>query len=299
MTTIAFIGFGEAAQSIAGGLNGRAGLQLTAFDLRFSDPAAADTLSRAAAGRGVTLLEDISGISSADVVMSLVVGAATRNAAASAALYLSDGAVYVDLNSVGPETKALAAKEIAQGRGSFVEGAVMARVAPYAEKVPILVAGARAGEIAERLNGLGMNLEAVGDKPGQASALKMIRSVMIKGIEALLIEALASAERAGVTERILDSVQETFPGLNWREIADYYLSRTFEHGARRVTEMTEAAETIKSLGLEPHMSRAACRTIGAAHAAIKDKGLSAGDGYRGFVPVLSRALGKQVVQHEP
>jgi 3-hydroxyisobutyrate dehydrogenase-like beta-hydroxyacid dehydrogenase len=255
MTAIAFIGFGEAAQSIAGGLNGRAGLQMTAFDLRFSDPAAADTLSRAAIERGVTPLEDISGISSADVVMSLVVGAATRNAAASAAPHLADGAVYIDLNSV-------------------------------------------AGEIAERLNGLGMNFEAVGDKPGQASALKMIRSVMIKGIEALLIEALTSAERAGVTERILDSVQETFPGLNWREIADYYLSRTFEHGARRVTEMTEAADTIKSLGLEPHMSRAACRTIGVAHAAMKDKGLSAGDGYRGFVPVLSRALGKQVVRHE-
>lgn len=292
MTTIAFIGFGEAAQSIAGGLNGRAGLQLTAFDPRFCDPAAADTLSRAAAERGVASLEDISGISSADMVMSLVVGAATRNAAASAAPYLSDGAVYIDLNSVGPETKALAAKEIARGRGSFVEGAVMARVLPYAEKVPILVAGERAGEIAERLNGLGMNFEAVGDKPGQASALKMIRSVMIKGIEALLIEALTSAERAGVTERILDSIQETFPGLNWREVADYYLSRTFEHGARRVTEMTEAAETIESLGLEPHMSRAACRTIGAAHAAMKDKGLSAEDGYRGFVPVLSRSLGK-------
>lgn len=292
MTTIAFIGFGEAAQSIAGGLNGRTGLQLTAFDPRFCDPAAADTLSRAAAERGVASLEDISGISSADMVMSLVVGAATRNAAASAAPYLSDGAVYIDLNSVGPETKALAAKEIARGRGSFVEGAVMARVLPYAEKVPILVAGERAGEIAERLNGLGMNFEAVGDKPGQASALKMIRSVMIKGIEALLIEALTSAERAGVTERILDSIQETFPGLNWREVADYYLSRTFEHGARRVTEMTEAAETIESLGLEPHMSRAACRTIGAAHAAMKDKGLSAEDGYRGFVPVLSRSLGK-------
>jgi 3-hydroxyisobutyrate dehydrogenase-like beta-hydroxyacid dehydrogenase len=282
MTAIAFIGFGEAAQSIAGGLNGRAGLQMMAFDLRFSDPAEADTLSRAAAARGVTPLEDISGIDSADVVMSLVVGAATRNAAASAAPYLSDVAVYIDLNSVGPETKALAAKEIARGRGSFVEGAVMARVAPYAEKVPILVAGELAGEIAERLNGLGM-----------------IRSVTIKGIEALLIEALTSAERAGVTERILDSVQETFPGLNWREVADYYLSRTFEHGARRVTEMTEAAETIALLGLEPHMSRAACRTIGAAHAAMSDKGLSAGDGYRGFVPVLSRALGKQALRHEP
>src|SRR5690606_11423017 len=127
----------------------------------------------------------------------------------------------------------------------------------------------------------------VGVRPGQASALKMIRSVMIKGVEALLIEALSSAERAGVTERILDSVQETFPGLNWRETADYYLSRSFGHGARRVTEMMEAASTIESLGLPANMARAACRTIAAAHAAMKDKGLSADAGYRGFVPVLA------------
>jgi len=292
MTTIAFIGFGEAAQSIAGGLGGRNAARLAAYDLRFNDPAASDALRARAAELGVEPLDDVAGIASADVVLSLVVGAATKAVAASAAPHLSGEAVFIDLNSVGPDTKALAAGAIATGKGSFVEGAVMARVPPYAEKVPILVAGKRAVEVAGRLNALGMNLEAVGDTPGQASSLKMIRSVMIKGVEALLIEALSSAERAGVTERILDSVQETFPGLDWRNVADYYLSRTFERGARRVTEMTEAAETIESLGLNAPMSRAACETIAAAHAAMKDQGLSVNDGYRGFVPVLARRLAK-------
>ncbi len=292
MTKIAFIGFGEAAQSIAGGLSGRNAARLAAYDLRFKDPAASAGLRGLAVERGVEPLDDIAGIASADVILSLVVGAATTAVAASAAPYLAENAIFIDLNSVGPETKTLAAQEIAMGKGSFVEGAVMARVPPYAEKVPILVAGSRAREAAERLNVLGMNLEAVGDTPGQASSLKMIRSVMIKGVEALLIEALSSAERAGVTERILDSVQETFPGLDWRNVADYYLSRTFEHGARRVTEMTEAAETIESFGLNAPMSRAACETIAAAHAAMKDQGLSVNDGYRGFVPVLARRLAK-------
>lgn len=292
MTTIAFIGFGEAAQSIAGGLGGRNAARLAAYDLRFNDPAASGALRARAAELGVEPLDDVAGIACADVVLSLVVGAATKAVAASAAPHLSDEAVFIDLNSVGPDTKALAAGAIATGKGSFVEGAVMARVPPYAEKVPILVAGRRAVEVAERLNALGMNLEAVGETPGQASSLKMIRSVMIKGVEALLIEALSSAERAGVTERILDSVQETFPGLDWRDVADYYLSRTFEHGARRVSEMTEAAETIESFGLNAPMSRAACETIAAAHAAMKDQGLSVNDGYRGFVPVLARRLAK-------
>lgn len=294
MTTIAFIGFGEAAQSIAAGLNGLNTARLAAYDLRFKDPDASAALRDAASKRGVRPLDDMADIASADVVLSLVVGAATKAVATSAAPYLSQDAIFIDLNSVGPDTKALAAREIATGKGSFVEGAVMARVPPYAEKVPILVAGKRAAEAAERLNALGMNLEAVGDTPGQASSLKMIRSVMIKGVEALLIEALSSAERAGVTERILDSVGETFPGLDWRQVADYYLSRTFEHGARRVTEMTEAAETIESFGLKAPMSRAACETIAAAHAAMKDQGLAVKDGYRGFVPVLARRLAKDI-----
>ncbi len=294
MTNIAFIGFGEAAQSIAAGLNGRNTARIAAYDLRFSDSSTSTPLREAASARGVRPLDDIAEIASADIVLSLVVGAATKAVAHSAAPHLSQDAIFIDLNSVGPDTKALAASEISTGKGSFVEGAVMARVPPYAEKVPILVAGKRAAEAAERLNALGMNVEAVGDTPGQASSLKMIRSVMIKGVEALLIEAMSSAERAGVTERILDSVGETFPGLDWREIADYYLSRTFEHGARRVTEMTEAAETIESLGLKACMSRAACETIAAAHAAMKDQGLSVTDGYRGFVPVLARRLKKDV-----
>ncbi|RVI01457.1 NAD(P)-dependent oxidoreductase [Sinorhizobium meliloti] len=263
---------------------GQCAARLAAYDLRFNDPAASGALRARAAELGVEPLDDVAGIACADVVLSLVVGAATKAVAAEA--------VFIDLNSVGPDTKALAAGAIATGKGSFVEGAVMARVPPYAEKVPILVAGRRAVEVAERLNALGMNLEAVGETPGQASSLKMIRSVMIKGVEALLIEALSSAERAGVTERILDSVQETFPGLDWRDVADYYLSRTFEHGARRVTEMTEAAETIESFGLNAPMSRAACETIAAAHAAMKDQGLSVNDGYRGFVPVLARRLAR-------
>jgi 3-hydroxyisobutyrate dehydrogenase-like beta-hydroxyacid dehydrogenase len=292
MTRIAFLGFGEAAQSIAAGLKGKPGVEaIAAYDIRFADPEARPRLAAAAAERGVAPLETLDGIATADVVLSLVVGAATRSVAAAAASHLKPGALYVDLNSVGPVTKSEAAAEIAAGKGDFVEGAVMARVPPYGEKVPILVAGRRAADAVAALNPLGMKLEAVGEEPGQASALKMIRSVMIKGVEALLIEALSAAERAGVRERIVDSVQETFPGLDWRQVADYYIGRSFEHGARRVTEMTEAADTIESLGLPADMSRAACETIGRAHRAMKDQGLKVADGYRGFVPVLARRLG--------
>lgn len=293
MTKIAFIGFGEAAQSIAKDLVKQSEVEeILVYDLRFGDKqASADLLAKAESMNVIPIL-DLSTLSDMDFVLSLVVGSATQAVAKSVSAHLSDSAIFIDLNSVGPVTKALAAAEIRNGKGTFVEGAVMARVPPYGAKVPIYVAGSVAEETASKLNALGMNFEAVGTKPGQASALKMIRSVMVKGVEALLIEALSAAEKAGVTEKILDSVGETFPGIDWRETSDYYLSRTFEHGARRVTEMTEAANTIEELGFKPHMSRAACKVIGKAHEELKKENLSSSDGYKKFIPLLSRLLEK-------
>jgi 3-hydroxyisobutyrate dehydrogenase-like beta-hydroxyacid dehydrogenase len=114
----------------------------------------------------------------------------------------------------------------------------------------------------------------------------MIRSVLVKGVEALLLESLTAAERAGVRERILDSISGTFPGLDWRETATYYLGRTQQHGARRVTEMKEAAATIRGLGLDPVMSRAIAETIAEAHGRFAASGLAYGKAY----PELLRAL---------
>lgn len=291
MTRIAFIGFGEAAQSIIKDMAKQSQIkEIAVYDLRFNDKeASADLRAKAESMNAVPIL-DYSALAEMDFVLSLVVGSATQAVAKSASPHLSENTIFIDLNSVGPATKALAAAEIAKGKGTFIEGAVMARVPPYGAKVPIFVAGGTADQVAEKLNVLGMNIEVIGDQPGQASALKMIRSVMVKGIEALLIEALSSAEKAGVTEKILDSVGETFPGVNWRETADYYLSRTLEHGARRVTEMTEAANTIEELGFNPHMSRAACETIGTAHEELKKEHLSSDDGYKIIVPALARLL---------
>lgn len=293
MTKIAFIGFGEAAQSIAKDLVKQAQInEIAVYDLRFADKNTSADLLAKAKSMNVVPIMDLNALSDMDFVLSLVVGSATQAVARSVSAHLSDKAIFIDLNSVGPATKALAAAEIGNGKGTFVEGAVMARVPPYGAKVPIFVAGSAAEDTTTKLNALGMNLEAVGTEPGQASALKMIRSVMVKGVEALLIEALSAAEKAGVTEKILDSVGETFPGIDWRETSDYYLSRTFEHGARRVTEMTEAANTIEELGFNPHMSRAACEIIGKAHEQLKKENLTSSDGYKKFVPALSRLLVK-------
>ena len=163
----------------------------------------------------------------------------------------------------------------------------MARVPPLQHKVPILLAGPAAERAASILTGAGMDIEAVGTQIGQACAVKMIRSIIVKGIEALLLESLTAAERAGVRERIIDSISQTFPGLDWRETATYYIGRTQQHGARRVTEMKEAAATLESFGLTPILSTAIAQTIGTMHAKFKTSDLPFDRPYGEMLEVLA------------
>lgn len=288
MTTLAFIGFGEAAQVIAAGLRA-APCRLLTHDIRLAEPAGAHELAERMAALEATPCRDLSELEHADMVLSLVTGAETVNAAAAVAPHLASKALFIDLNSVGPKIKREAALAIAAGRGRFVDGAVMAPVAPHGRSVPIVLSGPDAGEAASRLNDLGMNCEVAGDRVGQASALKMIRSLVVKGIEGLLIEALTAAERAGVTERILDSVGETFPGLDWRALATYYIGRTARHGPRRLTEMEQVAETFADLGTAPRMARAAGATIGEAYDRLASAGVAADAGYAELLSALAAA----------
>lgn len=267
---IAFIGFGEAAQAMSLGLigEGRVG-EVSAVDLRLADPAQAGALRERAEGLGVRLAPTpAEAVAGAAIVLSAVPGSAALAAARSVAPHLAPGQIFVDLTSVSPETKREVAAAIAEGRGDCVEGAIMDAVRPKNHKVPILLAGPRAAGASDRLNAIGMATEAIGLDIGQACSVKMIRSVMMKGVEALILESMAAAETAGVTERILTSVDGTFPGLDWRQMTSHYLRRTHEHGPRRVSEMKEAAATIRGLGLEPRMSEAISATIARGHARL-------------------------------
>lgn len=290
MTRIAFIGFGEAAQAMAQGLSREHGVtDLSAFDPRFADKAAGPDLRKRADERRVRAAESLAeAVRDADVVLSLVVGSAAVPVGKTAGTALRRGQIFIDLNSVSPEAKEQVGSALADGgEADFVEGAVMARVPPYQHKVPILLAGPAAQRAAALMNAVGMSVEAVGDRIGQACAVKMIRSVIVKGIEALLLESLAAAERAGVRDRILDSISETFPGLDWRKVATYHVGRTQLHGARRVTEMNEAAATLRGLGIDPRLSVAAAATIGAAHARFKASGIEPGADLARLLAVLA------------
>jgi 3-hydroxyisobutyrate dehydrogenase-like beta-hydroxyacid dehydrogenase len=207
-------------------------------------------------------------------------------------VHLRGGQTYVDFNSVSPMSKRAVAAAIARSGAGFVEAAIMAPVPGPGYRVPVLVAGPDAAALAARLNAIGMRVEVAGERIGDASLLKMLRSIFIKGIEALMLESLVAARQAGVEERILDSVQGSMPGINWRELTSYNLGRTVAHGARRAAEMRESAAALAELGLEPFVTDGIARRIEWAHRQLKDMRWPAGEpkGYADILDALAAKL---------
>jgi len=264
---IAFIGFGEAAQSIAAGLLSETGTSLkgiAAWDLRFPEERLLARAREIGVAPSPRCGEALAG---AELVISAVVASAAEAAARSAAPALRVGQIYLDINSISPASKQAVGGALPAGV-AFVEAAVMAAVPPQRHKVPMLLAGPEAAALAPRLNALGMRSEAVGSRLGGASAIKMLRSVMIKGVEALLLECLEGAFRLEVDERILASVAESLPGLDWRRAADYHLGRVALHGSRRAAEMGEVAATLRELGVVPLMAEACAARLADAAARL-------------------------------
>jgi 3-hydroxyisobutyrate dehydrogenase-like beta-hydroxyacid dehydrogenase len=247
---IALIGFGEAGQTFAGAAGW--GTSARAFDIKTQQADTAGAIRAACAATGVTgcatLAEALAG---ATLVLSLVTADQAPAAADAAAALLPAGALFCDLNSVSPGAKQRNAALIEGAGGRYVDVAVMAPVQPAALAVPLLASGPHAEAGAQALRAIGFaDVRTCGARIGAASAIKMVRSVMIKGIEALTAEMMLAARRAGVTDAVLASL-----GGDWADKADYHLDRMLAHGARRAAEMEEVAATLAELGIEPLMTR--------------------------------------------
>jgi 3-hydroxyisobutyrate dehydrogenase-like beta-hydroxyacid dehydrogenase len=188
-------------------------------------------------------------------VFSVVTADQALAAAQAAAAYLSPSALWLDCNSCAPATKRQAAAVIEAAGGRYVDVAMMAPVRPLRHRVPLLLAGPHAEDAKDPLMRLAMAPEVVGPAVGQAAAVKMLRSVMIKGLEALTAECLLAARRAGVEEAVLASLERSDPDIAWRRRALYNLERMLVHGRRRAAEMGEVAETVAALGLDAALSR--------------------------------------------
>ena len=248
---IGFIGFGEAAASIAGGLASEGVSQITAFDV--TPRPSLDS---------VTMAETVSDmLAASDIVFAAVTCTVALDVARQATPYLSGRHLYVDINSVSPETKIAIGGVVTDAGARYVEAAVMAGVPGYGHTVQMLLSGEAAGDLIEAMTPLGMELEDFGPELGRASALKMFRSIMVKGMEALFQECVLGADHYGVAKKVLDSVGDGYPGIDWDKMAHHLIGRTAIHGERRAHEMEEVAATLSAIGIEPIMAKAAARRI--------------------------------------
>jgi 3-hydroxyisobutyrate dehydrogenase-like beta-hydroxyacid dehydrogenase len=249
---ISFIGFGEAGQAIASGLRESGIERIAAWDILFPE-AAGEELKGAGARMGVRCAASAQdAVAETDMVISAVTAASSLEAARSVAPYLSGNPYYLDINSVSPGRKQETEKLLGK-KARYVDVAVVAAIHPARHRTPLLIAGPHAETISPLLRELEMELRVVGDSVGGAAAIKMIRSVMIKGIEALTLECFLAAARAGLLDEVTASLNNNYPGLDWPTMSEYNLERMASHGERRAAEMEESAATLRELGLDPLM----------------------------------------------
>jgi 3-hydroxyisobutyrate dehydrogenase-like beta-hydroxyacid dehydrogenase len=259
---IAIIGFGEVG-GIFGNDFARQGIAVSVFDILLNSKRHRPQMLAKARACGVRAANDLKDcVRDADLVISAVTSSSTLGVAKKVASLLRSGQIFLDINSVSPETKRKAAKHFAKRsaktrKAHFVEAAVMAAVPGQRLKVPMLLGGAYAEVTSARLRSLGMNATALSDQIGVASAVKMCRSVIMKGLEALAVECLLAARRCDAEDKVLESLAATYPGWGWNDrLPDYLISRVAEHGLRRAAEMREVARTVRSVGITPIMSLA-------------------------------------------
>jgi len=271
---LGFVGFGEAAFHLAKGLR-EAGVKRTvAFDIHMHTPGLGEKIQERAKETQTALVEFPAALAAgADVIISAVTADQAIDAAQQTAPYLTLRHIYADLNSVSPSTKEKVAEVITRRGACFVEIAVMGPIPPLLHRTPMLLGGASAPAFQELFAPYGMRMDVVStDQIGRAAAVKMFRSVIYKGLEALIFECVLGASQYGAEPRVFASLAENFPGIDWKKLADYMVGRVVVHGERRAREMDEVARTLEELGIEPMMASATARRMDwAADLGLRDK----------------------------
>ena len=254
---IALIGYGEVGQILAADLYAAGIRDIAAWDSRFHLPDSTPTRAARDTGHVHAAASMAAALTGRTIIISAVTAANCVSAAREAAASIASDAYYFDLNSVAPATRRAAAEVIEASGGRYIEAAVMSPIAPKRIASPMLIGGPEAAGFEVLARTLGFTGVQIFDvRVGRASAAKMCRSVMVKGLEALLTEALLAARHHGVEATVLESLRDLLPDADWERIASYMIGRSQQHGRRRAEEMREAAAAVAEAGVEPLMSLA-------------------------------------------
>ena len=247
---IGLVGYGEVGRILAEDLR-KQGVAVAAYDIKLGTAADAPLRNHASSLNVSLTRSHVELASQADFIVSAVTASQTVAVAESCASGVKRDAFFLDFNSASPGAKIKAARLVDAGGARYVEAAVMTAIAPYRLRVPLLLGGPSAAALQPLLVALGFDATVASEKLGVASATKMCRSVMVKGLEAMVIESFTTARAYGVEDQVLASLAETFPGIDWEKQGAYFFQRVIQHGRRRAEEMREAAATVREAGLEP------------------------------------------------
>jgi len=270
---VAIVGYGEVGRILGAALAAAGVRVVIAFDELIIDTgwresararASRDNVQLARTNRDATV--------TAHLVICAVTAASTMAASEEIAAHCAKGAYVLDVNSASPATKKRCATMVENAQGRYVEAAVMTSVPPHGIRAPMLLGGPHAALLLPHLQRLGFNATVGATTFGVVSATKLCRSVVIKGMEALIIGSLLAARRYGVEREVLASLADTFPGMDWERQATYFWRRVVAHGRRRAEEMFEAASMVEDAGVTPHMARATVDVQGAI-AALRSTGI--------------------------
>lgn len=262
MLAIGVIGFGEVGSALGRGLVSTGRARVVASDVAADDPTFGPLIRRRAAEAGVELLPDnAAAAAAAEVVLVAVPGARALEAARQAAPGLRSGQLYVDVGSASPRVKQALAEVVAAAGASPIDVAIVSSPLIDGHRIATLASGPRAAEYRDLLTPLGCNITVVGERPGQAAAIKMLRSVIMKGLEALLLESLLAARRHGVEDVVLGTVAEFMDKRSFAEMASFFITTDAIHAERRAAEAEMMAEVVREVGITPRLSPAVAETL--------------------------------------
>lgn len=274
--TVLMIGFGEAGQAIVSGWRD-AGFDHPVFiyDIKLDNPEMREGTLSAARASGVTpIAHEREAVAPVSHVFSVVTADQALRAARRAVDILPAGATYWDMNSVAPETKRQAAKLLEASGLLYLDVGVLSPIHPKRHAAPLAIAGAVDGRIRDAIDRFGFDADVFSTTIGDAASLKLLRSIIIKGVESLLVECHQAGESVGLTDKVMQSLAPSFPGIDWPERLAYVLQRVEQHGERRAAEMAEAVVFLDALGVPPLMSRAAAERLSLGVIAGKADGKS-------------------------
>ncbi len=252
---VALLGFGEVGRMLAENLAASRVPEIAVYDIAFAD--ANSPQSRTAASAPVSVCASAADAAAgASLIISAVTAAATKDAARSVILGLEKDAYFLDVNSASPGMKRSAAATIEGAGGRYVEAAVMTPIAPKGIASSMLMGGKHAQGFLTEAAYLGFAARVFSEELGRASAVKMCRSILIKGMETLLMESMLTARKNGVEKEVLASLHDLLPHPDWPRHARYMISRSLVHGKRRAEEVREAARTVRESGVDAVMTPA-------------------------------------------